>query len=336
MKTNLVVASLLVCSSIAISQVSSSGLKVCMPFNGNALDYSGNNNHGNVHGAVSLTSDRFGNPNAAYYFSRGSADDIAIPNFGSFVPNNEVSISIWAQSDRNTSTCLFQLDPDNASDRCVACAQYAGMGLIWDYGDIFNGGRQTHFINYDNVWHHYVYVLSQSANLQQIYMDGTLQVSSPYKMNLVGRNFPLLIGGGLSDLGGGSLRWVGKIDDISIYNRALTGTEVNALYKQTNLGCDGRGSGTDVLTNISSFSSDLSTLYYPSVSDKIFRFQGDYRQLQRVLVRSIDGKLVLSFEKDQINSEIFLDLNSLSPGIYYVTNISSNETKTQKLIYTGN
>lgn len=45
-------------------------LKVCMPFNGNANDISGNGNNGVIVGAT-LTSDRFGNPNSAYSFGTG-------------------------------------------------------------------------------------------------------------------------------------------------------------------------------------------------------------------------------------------------------------------------
>jgi hypothetical protein len=53
------------------------GLLACYPFNGNANDESGNENHGSVFGAT-LTSDRLGNPNSAYEFD-GSDDYIMIP-----------------------------------------------------------------------------------------------------------------------------------------------------------------------------------------------------------------------------------------------------------------
>lgn len=43
------------------------GLVASYPFNGNAIDESGNGNDGTVYGAV-LTADRFGNPDSAYAF----------------------------------------------------------------------------------------------------------------------------------------------------------------------------------------------------------------------------------------------------------------------------
>jgi hypothetical protein len=56
---------------VLILQVSPSTAQSCLiadyPFNGNALDASGNGYNGTVNGAT-LTTDRFGNPNAAYEF----------------------------------------------------------------------------------------------------------------------------------------------------------------------------------------------------------------------------------------------------------------------------
>lgn len=58
-------------TSKVISQVPSyvptSGLVGYWPFNGNANDESGNGNNGTVNGAT-LSSDRNGNANSAYYF----------------------------------------------------------------------------------------------------------------------------------------------------------------------------------------------------------------------------------------------------------------------------
>ena len=60
-----VIIQLLICTSIAISQ---SGLVAFYPFNGNPNDESGNGNHGVEQGGISLTADRFGIENSAYYF----------------------------------------------------------------------------------------------------------------------------------------------------------------------------------------------------------------------------------------------------------------------------
>ena len=72
MKTKSLIAALLLAASSAFAQVPSyvptNGLVGWWPFNGNANDESGNGNNGTVNGA-SLTIDRFGNNNSAFYFN---------------------------------------------------------------------------------------------------------------------------------------------------------------------------------------------------------------------------------------------------------------------------
>ena len=62
------------------AQIPSEGLVAWYPFNGNANDESGNENHGTVNGAT-LTADRFGNVNGAYSFDGGSHINILSSSF---------------------------------------------------------------------------------------------------------------------------------------------------------------------------------------------------------------------------------------------------------------
>ena len=63
------------------------------PFNGNANDESGFNNHGSVSGAT-LVNDRFGNPNSAYYFD-GTDDYARINNHPSLNNQKEITVNFW-------------------------------------------------------------------------------------------------------------------------------------------------------------------------------------------------------------------------------------------------
>ncbi len=66
------------------------------PFNGNANDESGNGNHGTVYGAT-LTTDRFNQPNRAYYFD-GINDYIMVPNSSILQISGEITMSAWFQT----------------------------------------------------------------------------------------------------------------------------------------------------------------------------------------------------------------------------------------------
>ncbi|MEP0861781.1 MAG: LamG domain-containing protein, partial [Ignavibacterium sp.] len=230
-------------------------LKVCMPFNGNANDISGNGNNGVIVGAT-LTSDRFGNPNSAYSFGTGKY--ITLPNLSALQTNNEMSISMWAKTTLNTSNCLFILNPDNYNDRCVGCAGYDNAGssmVIFDYGAIPSGRSVYTGIPVDlSGWHHYVFIVSQSGNFKRIYRDGVKYVDDPYTLTCNNKNLPLQIGGGY-DQGGGNIFFRGDIDDICIYNRALNDSEVVALYNNIN---------TCFLTGINELSPKFKLLVYPT------------------------------------------------------------------------
>ena len=69
------------------------GLVAYYPLSGNANDASGHGHNGTVQGA-NPTTDRFGNPNSAYYFD-GINDYITVPDDGSFNVGNYLTISLW-------------------------------------------------------------------------------------------------------------------------------------------------------------------------------------------------------------------------------------------------
>jgi hypothetical protein len=309
----------------SFSQVNlTANLKVCMPFNGNANDISGNGNNGIVNGAT-LTTDRFGNPNSAYAF--GTNKNITLSSFTVVAPTNELTISMWAKTYANTSNCLFQLIPDNYSDRCVGCAAYSNAGttmMIFDYGNL-SGGRTTYTnIPIDLVnWHHYVYVLSQSGNLKQMYKDGALLSNKTYSLSCTNKNLQFAIGAGL-DQTSGPLWFNGYIDDVCMYNRALNSSEVSALYSGTGA-CF--GVGIEELANIE------KGIVYPTSSETgIYNFSiSGMNSESKIEVYTTDGKLIRTFtDLAKLNSTV--DISNAGSGIYIVKLINNGKIYTQKLI----
>jgi hypothetical protein len=80
------------------------GLVGYFPFNGNANDESGNAHHGTVYGATPTT-DRFGNPNSAYYFN-GVDNYIVLPENIITGKDSVFEISFWYKAE-NDSGWLF-------------------------------------------------------------------------------------------------------------------------------------------------------------------------------------------------------------------------------------
>ena len=179
------------------AQAIDSAVAACYPFDGSALDMSGNGHHGTVIGAT-LSSDRFGNPNSCYYFN-GTTDYIAVPVFNTIVPTDEITISFWAKSDSSDYSSSFVLSPDNSNDRFNISVDYifgSNNAFYWDYGDIFTGGRIANLnIPFVSQCAHYVCKSSVSQNMMQVYKNTNLIASSNTHSVITDRSRTLFIGG---------------------------------------------------------------------------------------------------------------------------------------------
>lgn len=86
---------LLLFSGMVMAQIPGGAIST-YPFCGNANDITGTNNGQTV--GVSLTNDRFGNPNSAYYFNGGPNSYINLGTSNT-LKMGEGSISVWARPD---------------------------------------------------------------------------------------------------------------------------------------------------------------------------------------------------------------------------------------------
>lgn len=203
-------------------------LVACYPFSGNANDMSGNSHNGTVNGAT-LTTDRFGNSNNAYLFD-GTSSYIEVPNFNTIDDNSsELTICFWEKANGYKAQIPFVLYPDDPNDRLAIHVQYYNSGTpatIWDYGNVFSNGRVAFQPNpYRTTWNHYAFVVSKSNNFMKIYQNDTLIASANYSSTIVNKNRSIRFGGWSNFV------FNGILDDISIFNRAITATEVDKVYK---------------------------------------------------------------------------------------------------------
>ncbi|MCD4680793.1 MAG: LamG domain-containing protein, partial [Bacteroidales bacterium] len=202
------------------------GLIACYPFNGNALDESGNGNNGTVSGAI-LGMDRLGNDNSAYSFD-GNDDYIEVTN--TFIPSKEITISFWSKANILKSQNVIFLLPEDVNDRLSIQVNYNHNGtpsFFWDFGDIMGSGRlgETN-VPFVDQWEHYLFISSYSQDSMLAYRDGVLLKAAGHCsfLNDTARAFRI-------GCGPYSLYWNGLIDDINIYNRAVTKDEIQALYQ---------------------------------------------------------------------------------------------------------
>ncbi len=211
-----------VCSSSQLPTSLQSGLVGYWPFCGNANDASGNGNNGTVNDAT-LTSDRFGNANSAYSFD--GVDDYI--DLGSYILNSpqEYTIDLWAKFNNSTFSYLF----GQATNGEIQI-QLDGSGNIKSWTKLTNGGNVsagTSIPDYSN-WHHVTAIFNNNTKILQFIIDGNVYTSTiPNNVNIQNFNGPALFGR-QSNVNANFFN--GLLDDVKIYNRALTLSEVQDLY----------------------------------------------------------------------------------------------------------
>jgi hypothetical protein len=218
-----------------------SGLVAYFPFSGNAADSSGNLNNGTVYGAA-LTSDRFGKNNSAYDFNGAQY----ISGNASLFPsgNNPRSISIWYNarnlSEVGFSKLLFGYGGGNCGSSFLIVFENTdiGPGYIGKYevqGHCLSFRNYTSYPNVaNNQWHNIV--VKYDGKVLTFYNDGNLVFTSPavsMNTNVSSKIFNIgthpTINGSSVYVDNLSKKFIGKIDDIRIYNRAITDAEISYL-----------------------------------------------------------------------------------------------------------
>jgi len=219
------------------------GLVAYYPFNGNANDESGNGNNAKVYGAT-LTSDRSGNSGSAYLLSGnsgyyGSGIRIEIPCMIQSLTN--MSVSLWARIDSFSvaSEAIIWFGNSSGAIGIIASADQPQKLIIYDNNTqswLATGkGAYAPTSDFIGYFRHYVMVIDGVNGIVRGYYDGTKVAEysvAPGKVN-VGGDTSCAIGkhwwGNNSEQS--SDRINGVFDDVRIYNRTLSDSEVQKLYQ---------------------------------------------------------------------------------------------------------
>lgn len=207
------------------------GLVSYYPFCGNANDESGNGNNGTVSGAT-LSTDRFGNPNAAYSFN--GVNSYIFTLRGGPASALSRTVSLWMKTDTRDLSVAFDYGASGASYQLILNSNCKGIGIDVGSGTVSKGDSNV----LDNNWHHVVYVYDSLAGTTisdiKLYIDGVLHPNvlcyaiNPAAQVNTGRTEPFNIGRAISN----TRYYKGKLDDIIIWDRPLNQEEINSLYFQ--------------------------------------------------------------------------------------------------------
>ncbi len=207
------------------------------PFNGNALDESGNNNNLVVQGAA-LTEDRFGNMQQAYAFN-GAGQYMTMPKFTPDSLHQSFTISLWAKPEGNYSGFLLSLKSDSSMD-CVNSIWIedgaGGHNIRCNYAPSFQPQNScTAYLLFKPIidssgrWMHIAMVVEKpNPNVRSfyLYLDGESVSSGTSNNSATTFNNGGIIGTAIFQ----AYFYRGALDDIRIYDKAFSQSEILSLY----------------------------------------------------------------------------------------------------------
>jgi hypothetical protein len=216
------------------------GLVAYYPFNGNANDESGNGNHGSLNGGIFQTTDRFGNNNSAYLFN-GIDGFISVPSLNQS-PYKPVTYSAWVilssffpnSPGHKFKTILgrqtgFVLDAGAIgfwADANYENGTFDNNFLMWRGGGITGENPHSKSTFSLDKWVHIAWSQDINGNWKW-YINGELTNQGNFTDEFGYFDF-FRIGGSNNDSNGNTF-WDNKIDDIRIYNKVLTDSEISYL-----------------------------------------------------------------------------------------------------------
>lgn len=273
-------------------------------------EYNFNNTYNNVLGnapfisntGTSFTSDRSNTPNSALYINNtGTTSNILGLPYG----NSARTVSVWIK---------------------MAVLNSFGFNFIYNYGNstnyygaYFNNSNLYHFQNGSShyasnttilgEWIHYVF--TYDGTVSKIYKNGAIVGTNTIAFNTVnnGNLFRL----GLTESGGVNY-FNGTIDDLKIYNYAISDTDVTSLFTNNTLSSENFNS------------NNLKATIYPNPATNNFAIEME-NEVKLVEIYSLQGQKVMSSNSKNVT------VSNLSKGIYLVRiEDENNAVATQKLI----
>lgn len=166
----------------------------------------------------------------SYYFD-GASSRISFPSVTLPYP---ISISVWFKSEdiasvTNRYIISYDIAKGGTIGHNIGIGSYNGKLVIWHGGKM----RACSTVLEDNLWHHAVAIVD--VNYYKLYLNGELVLydNDEYQENKNSRFITIGARNNAADggIGGASYYFKGYINDVRIYNHALSAKEVEELSK---------------------------------------------------------------------------------------------------------
>lgn len=191
-----------------------------------AIDSSGNGNNGTIYGA----SQTIGKVGQALSFDGNDYINFSgIDGFGDFIDNGEFTVSLWVKTNLENERQVILGDWNSVGESESFSIEFGGY--LQDSSHITTHFRNTAVTYLDsnvvygaNTWYHII--VTKNSSGRSIYIDGDFKNSDSVSTLNSGTKMTLGRAGDYN-----SIYLDGSIDEVAIFNRALSEDEIEALYK---------------------------------------------------------------------------------------------------------
>lgn len=220
----------------AFSQDLKNGLLAQYEFNSTPLKDLSGKGHDGQSVAITLEKDRFGNANQAYSFN-GLSSRVEIPNHADFqFGKKDFTLSLWLKygsqeigNNLDYSAIFIKAEnPVNPFEGLTVFADYPSKGTVsfrQEWNDLLSTVPQN--LN-DSAWRHFVF--QRSGDRLLIFINARLVANQKVTIQDMSNNAAIKLG--VNHIFNNSQNYFGLMDDLRIYNRALSRTEILMLYRQ--------------------------------------------------------------------------------------------------------
>jgi concanavalin A-like lectin/glucanase superfamily protein len=201
------------------------GLVAYYPFNGDGQDASTSANHGIIHEAA-LTTNRFGFPNAALQLSGTPQSYVQVADSPSLAVNAAVTMAAWINFEvggeyhpRILHKQAYELFTYETTENRRLAFAVQNVGLVATPTEILQAGRWT-FV-----------AATYDGSALRLYVDGTLAAETSATGAIPTPAMELNLGRNAENA---TDNYRGILDDVRLYNRALSSSEIANLAGRPN------------------------------------------------------------------------------------------------------
>lgn len=216
--------------SMGLAEDNTSGLVAHYTFDGNFNDSTNNGNNGKSVGEVTFANDGVTGQCAEFKGGFLTVPSNPALNLGkAFTVATWIKISQDANTNNNTSTILSKLDDNNYLSFYMVAQGIHDLKMRLYFKDIGEWDAATSGVGslqLNEKWSHVVF--KSDGSMLYVFLDGKLAANTQLPAGggvIPESSTPLMIGAA-----NGQDYFMGKMDDLRIYNRALSDDEIKALY----------------------------------------------------------------------------------------------------------